>query len=675
MKLSVLIFIILALLSGNIHSQEINRNILALWDSSEFQEDDIYFSNIHQSLEVVFNHFGFDLTYVDIEKEDELKKIRWSEYHGAVSWFTDDKATHHQLLAKKVTELGALKKPYLCLGYFGFFSNILNENRINNLIKDFKISYGAFFQGNPLKLNISYEKNKNITSFERSYEGELVNGFMMKDLSKGDNVYLKVNLDGKKSPSDVVILRRGFGYAQREYDAYVSKYLGKRVWRLNPFYAVEKVFGPFDYPIPDTTTLFGKRIGYVHIDGDGFINRSNENKGELAGKVILEKIIEKYKIPTGVSFINAEIFPQYLGNDESLNLFKEYLKKHYLEFASHTYTHPLSWSLNPNEFEKKLYLEDHQIKKHKGPITAYRIPGHQMTFKKEIEISIKELNKFIRNPSRKIKTLYWSGNCRPPKGAMEALGEYLNLNGGDTRMDDDLKTYATVFPLSRKVGKFRQIYSSNSNENTYTNLWTGPFSGFSRVLETFRNTESPIRIKPSNIYYHFYSGDKYSALTSLEKAYDYLVDNNHNIIFPSHYVLIIKDFFKTRIEKVKKNVFLIKDYNNIRTLRLEDSTKYPNFSLSKNIIGFEKINGINYIHLSKGKEARLVLTDELKKPAVLVRKADGVIDSLELKKDFGLLKGYSENLGEVEVEINNKVKKLKIEKKKFEIKFNYDHPV
>ena len=50
------------------------------------------------------------------------------------------------------------------------------------------------------------------------------------------------------------------------------------------------------------------------------------------------------------------------------------------------------------------------------------------------------------------------------------------------------------------------------NENVYTNDWTGPFYGFRDVIDTFRMTGEPRRLKPINLYYHTYSASKVAAL-------------------------------------------------------------------------------------------------------------------------------------------------------------------
>ncbi len=80
----------------------------------------------------------------------------------------------------------------------------------------------------------------------------------------------------------------------------------------------------------------------------------------------------------------------------------------------------------------------------------------------------------------------WTGATRPYPKAMEITAKLglPNINGGDPRYDSKYPSLAYLSPLSRKVGKYRQIYSSASNENTYTGLWKGPFFGYKYLVET-----------------------------------------------------------------------------------------------------------------------------------------------------------------------------------------------
>ena len=131
-------------------------------------------------------------------------------------------------------------------------------------------------------------------------------------------------------------------------------------------------------------------------------------------------------------------------------------------------------------------------------------------------ISVKYINETLLPSGKKVRTFFWTGNCEPTPAAVKLCQELGidNINGGDSIFDRKNPSYTSLAPLGVEVGGYRQIYAPNSNENIYTNEWHGPYYGFKFVLETFGNTESPVRIKPINIYYHYYSGERWAALNA-----------------------------------------------------------------------------------------------------------------------------------------------------------------
>ena len=89
----------------------------------------------------------------------------------------------------------------------------------------------------------------------------------------------------------------------------------------------------------------------------------------------------------------------------------------------------------------------------------------------------------------------------------------MNLNGGDTTISRHNPSLTCVAPRSLCWGGQLQIYAANQNEEVYTNDWKGPvFGAFSLVTDTFERTGAPRRLKPVNIYFHFFSGDRPDAL-------------------------------------------------------------------------------------------------------------------------------------------------------------------
>ena len=184
------------------------------------------------------------------------------------------------------------------------------------------------------------------------------------------------------------------------------------------------------------------------------------------------------------------------------------------------------------------------------------------------------------------------------------------MNGGDSRFDKSFPSYSHLLPLYRKVGPYLQFYSSNANEIPYTANWTGPFSGYEQVIDTYRNTESPVRIKPINTYYHFYSGEKKSAVAALTKIYDWVVAQDVFPIFSSKYPTILKGFFDTKLIKEDQNTYRFSNSGSLKTFRIESDQINVDFEASENVIGQKLHQGMLYIHLGVKTEGKIVLTSK-----------------------------------------------------------------
>ena len=113
--------------------------------------------------------------------------------------------------------------------------------------------------------------------------------------------------------------------------------------------------------------------------------------------------------------------------------------------------------------------------------------------------------------------------------------------------DREWPSYTRVAPLMRQVGQHWQTYTSASNENLYTHLWTGPFYGFRHVIETFEGTERPRRVAPVNVYYHYYSGERVASLAALHHVHEWVLRQPLARLFTSEYLAIVEGFRTARI--------------------------------------------------------------------------------------------------------------------------------
>ena len=182
-----------------------------------------------------------------------------------------------------------------------------------------------------------------------------------------------------------------------------------------------------------------------------------------------------------------------------------------------------------------------------------------------------------------------------------------NINGGDSRFDSEYPSYTWVRPLGRSVGDQFQVYSSNSNENTYTKLWTDHFYGFNKLPETFKNTETPIRVKPANVYYHMFSGQKLASLMALRQNLEYIRSQEVIPIATSRFAGIVDGFNSTKIFSIGKNSWKIEERGALQTFRFDRAAlSSVDFTKSDGVVGQRHFQGSLYVYLDKQHEAPVI---------------------------------------------------------------------
>lgn len=362
------------------------------------------------------------------------------------------------------------------------------------------------------------------------------------------------------------------------------------LWVYNPFKIFKRIYLKKVFPVPDTTTENGRILLFSQIDGDADFGYTNFNPDELIVNYISKHIIERYKIPVTASVITADL----MGRPYGLHLkrakklrkaFRRFFKYKNVEIASHTFSHPFNWPALVRGIYKKGY--------------NLPVPGYKFSVRQEIIGSVNWINRRLAPKNKKVRVILWSGDCRPPaKGVRMAydLGIY-NVNGYDTSITDTNPFLRYVKPMGRNVGDFFQVSAAIANEDIYTNLWRGPFYGFENVIQTFKLTEKPYRLKPLYIYYHWYSGQKVASVRVLNKVYKWALRRHPIPEFVSQYAKKVLDFRSTAVAETGDG-WIIRNSGNIRTLRVPASWGYPDMKTSRGVIGYRMINGREYIALS-----------------------------------------------------------------------------
>ncbi|GAB6072218.1 bifunctional glycoside hydrolase 114/ polysaccharide deacetylase family protein [Venenivibrio stagnispumantis] len=586
------------------------RKILVIYNdeaSKDFSKTVAY-----RLIPIALEFMGYMIEGVNPDKEN-LPEKTLDRYAGIIvipesSSFKNE--NFFQWIKKRIDEGNKV----LFLNYFGFD---ITEDNMKQL--------GIEISQNQDKKDFKIKKAEKYTGFEApidtSYTDTLFSIKEGKPVIELENSINQIHIP-------VAITKWG-GYALSENFLISSP---NELFIIDPFIFIKEALRLEDIPAPDITTENGRRIFFSHIDGDGFIEKAVFNPSKYASQIIKEEIFEKYDIPITVSIIEGEIAPYGIRPQESEKLekiAKEIFAMPNIEIANHSFSHPFKWQNLEVEGEKEGY--------------NLNIPGYKFSLEREIIGSTEYINNKLAPEDKKVKVFLWTGDCNPSENALKLTYQIglLNMNGGGSTMTN-LKPYlAQNYPIGVKKGDYYQIYAPNQNENVYTNLWTSNFHGFVNVIQTFKLTDKPRRIKPINVYYHFYSGSKLSSLKALKEVYDYVLSQKITPMFASQWIERALDFYNTVLAQDLEGNWLIKTDGKLRTIKIPKSKGYPSITESVGIIGFNDYNNERYIHLSNGDKYYLVLKDKPENN-IYLKESNAMIEKFEKNKDgfYLKLKGY-----------------------------------
>jgi len=597
------------------------RHLLALYKSTEIfasnegpRPKTATLNEIHQWAQMPLNWLGLMVEYHDVSRglpaETAMRR-----YRGVVTWFETDDMDDALGYARWLGAQVRAGRRVVILGMLG----ALRDRRTGALVSLAALAealapLGLEFRGRSTKdprLIALKWKDPGMVEFERKLPPGLPNYTHVVSHRPDARIHLVLERrDVPGSESHLVVTGPWGGYAGDHYVGFrgtvpVASYTGPAQnqavdlapvsgqvrgaqWLLNPFAFFETALGVADWPRPDVTTLNGRRIVYCHIDGDGIRNESEVRRGALSGEVILEQILARFPLPTTVSVVVADVEPSLLGSARTHALARALFAVPHVEAGSHTYSHPLDWETHTRSFD---------------------LPGRPYSLETETRGSIRYINERLLPSGKRVRVFQWSGSTNVPEDAfaiVDGLG-VANINGGDPMFDGQWPSYRRVAPLMRQVGRHWQIYTSAANENLYTNLWRGPFYGFRRVIETFRNTEAPRRVSPINIYYHFYSGERVASLGALQTVYEWVAAQRPAPIFTSEYLAMVAGFRTVRVARTGQG-WRVWDHGELRTVRFDRPDVDVDVTRSRGVLGSCRHRGSLYVHLEGPGEALIVLS-------------------------------------------------------------------
>ncbi len=602
------------------HPEEALRRVLVVYKKSE--APNLEHHPFYNRADIVLTALGVVVDYHAVE--DGLPSdARMRRYRGIVTWNVTPAMTRAEAYGDWLIRQIRRGRRVVLLQDYGASIDKDEQTPAANVGAVFEALGIAF---GPLGL-ARFEKfpsvrvlDKAMIGFERMTEPEDIQyGHRYVSRDPRNRVYLSFT-DPASGPIDLVVTTPAGGVAMERSPFYfppvdsarialVRSALAKRLqpelaeektlgsWIIDPyrFFSEALALGPL--PAPDYTTMNGARLFYAHIDGDALDSVSLIDKAHFAGQFITEEILKAYpRVPQSVSVISQ--FVQNYGTrtyQPLVELARAIFRLPHIEVASHAATHPFDWVggdpavSNPGEFPWKI---------------VYR----PQDFLNEIWGSRLFINENLAPPGKSCDTLFWSGATNPDARALEVAWRagMHNLNGGDPIFDREHPSLAGLSPVATPVGPYRQYHTSAQNDYLYTLFLTGDWAGQKKVLDHFAHTESPRRILPMNLYYHFYSGIKRESLEALKFILDRVVAMEPAMVFASQYCRIAEDFYRTVLWR-EGPAWRVKNAGDLREIRFPGQTAVD-LAASEGVVGFSHFQGQTYVHLDGRPERKIVLT-------------------------------------------------------------------
>ncbi len=556
------------------------RKVLMLYDSE--QDPNLVSASIHRLATMPLNYLGYVAEYRDIRRGlPEYPLV--GRYAGVVTWFHADIQG-----SARLRWLGKQAGEGVRIAMFDSFGLPPGDGLVDAL---------------GIHAEVTQAESTPPRVVERSppvgYEIQPIIDKRRFMPVKADGARALLRLQGESGKQmEAVAYTPWGGYALMPYAAVDWISGAHEHWVIDPFAFLAEALKLPSMPVPDTTTENGRRLLMVHVDGDGFANRAWMPRTPFASDVLLREILQRYRVPTTMSVIQGEtaangLYPQFSAELE--NTARSMFALPHVELASHSYSHPFRWRQVGSGADSGQY--------------NLGISGYTYDARTEIAGSIDYIDSRLAPAGKKSKVFLWSGDTDPDE---EALAEAAragvgNMNGGDTTITRSQNTLTLVAPLGLQKGEFYQVYAPNQNENVYTNLWTGPFSGYERVIETFELTELPRRLKPINIYYHTYAASKLAGLKALKKVYDWALAQPTMPVYASEYIEKVLDFNRV-VVALDEDGWRVRGPRHLRQMRIEQSAGYPDLRASQGVIGWRDHAAGRYVHLSGEEETIIALS-------------------------------------------------------------------
>jgi hypothetical protein len=588
--------------------EPVRRLVVALFDSMGREDDLDTEDPVHQLLEMPLNYVGMVVRRHDIRKGPPPEA--WLAHARAlVTYFEQPNPCPDWLWP-------LLEKTTARVVHFGHFGCLeADKERLAHWLKRFGLIYDDSDLTSPLEVRVEL-RGKKLCALESDPRKHAIH-MGPHNVDERNRVWVKTRAvmqpDDDRAP---VVTGEWGAVALEPYTVIGGGEHNERRWHLDPFHFFREALGLIGVPAPHPQVLNGRRMFFLHVDGDGFESVSTVVDGALAARVFCDEIIKRYRLPMTVSIVVRSLTDDYAvaKPTERMRLAREIFGFDHVEPASHGVLHPLRWD--------------------KRVLWYPAIKNFTYSPLREVADSIRFINGWLVPSGRSCRVMLWTGEANPSRQAIETSRESgcFNLNGGVFRWDARTDSVGFVSPWGHAREGEVQVYAGAANENDYEGFFSTMPSAFAHASVTIERSGDPRILKPANVYCHFYSAERPARLRALKGLIErWGIEEETAPVFASDYARSVHSALTTaRIEKTGSGWAFL-EFGDCRTVRIDGESREVDWAASRGLIGARRMGNALFLHLG-APNAVLVLSDSAT-PHPHVEQADHLLREVRLSRE------------------------------------------
>ncbi len=530
----------------------IPRRVLMVYDE---RDATLAANDAHSLMAPCLEYAGFAVDYVDAAKPIEVANLE--RYAGVVTWLSTNRERKTPGLELWLEGCVEASLPILFVGGFGF-------SPTHRFMRKFEFEHST----SELERPVTVVATDDAVGFEAPPK-DRSRGLVAIRSVNSDPLCSLVGSDRERVDTVAITPWGGFAFAPHVLRRRLD---GKREWIVDPFKLTRRALRLPVIPTPDLTTENGSRLLMVHIGGSGASTAAEWRHGPLAIEVIHDEFLRRNDVPTTVSLTPMDL--SHAGH----------------EAGSHS------------EFEalaRKLFTLKHVD----AAIDASGVSPIGI----ELSETVRTLES-LTPADKRVDIVLWSENTAVSgtRFSADPPRSWTHLSASQTQITRAHQSVTAISAAMRPVGTQLHAYAPVASENAYTNFWRGPFHGFRRVIETFELTDSPRRLKPIGVHYHFYSGTKRSSVAALRDVYDWVETQETVGVSIRHYASMVQGFHSGVVARDLDGAWRLLGFGELRTVRLPTALGWPDLGKSPSVVAVRDLPQGRYVSFSTH-EPRLVL--------------------------------------------------------------------